>query len=224
MPLTNRPVRFSEEWQRSQVFTTTPGVGGWNIADTSSAGSPVARIERQSGVMCAVLRLDNTNEAQNLCLYMNDLLPWLLKGMTKFRCLLQMTGLNSVTKVTAGIASARNDDPDAIGVHATLRFVGPTSTTALYVRTDDNVNDSGNVAAGVNVKTTWMDFLIDLSRKDRLVMTLDGVLLAELTQFRLDGVGATQGVQPFFQVQKASGTGVPELRVAPVDADYVIQI
>lgn len=213
------PVEFLELFNRAQVFSTTPGQNGWTIADTSAAGAPVYRIETENGVPYAALRLANTNEAENVCLAFGDVLALALARLGFFRFLFRISAFDAQTTLVAGLGSARNDTPDSVAVNAWARIEGSVSTTALLVETDDTVVDRDDIATGVTVGTDWVEVMIDTSqaldsRGSGVLFTINGNPVAEKTAFTFANAGATRQLQPLFQLQKASGTGVPEVHIA----------
>ena len=89
------------------------GAGGSFVkADTSSGGSPTV-----GGLLGGGLRLamDSTNEVQNLCVYMGDVLPFDIDEIISVEFIAKTAAsLNAATSIAFGLCSARDDDPDSL--------------------------------------------------------------------------------------------------------------
>lgn len=210
-------LEFCDNFNRAQAFTTTPGQNGWTIADTSDAGTPTYLCVTEDGG-AAALTLAANSEAENVCLYMNDVLPLDLAQLQYFKFIAKVSGVDSVTTITAGLGSARNDTPDSVSVSAWFRLEGSASTSAVVVETDDNTNNRDDVATGTTIGGTYKTFLIDFSQGlSDVRFYIDGERVAASTTFDMSDVASGQNVQPIFQVQKGSGTGTPAIQIAQVE-------
>jgi hypothetical protein len=125
---------FEDYFNRAQAFTTTPGMNGWTIADTSAAGTPTYLCATDDGGK-AVLTLANTNEAENVCLYQNDVLAWDVDRILIAEFTVLVSGVDANTVVTWGLASARNDDEDAIANSVFFKIEGGASTSNVVAET-----------------------------------------------------------------------------------------
>ena len=86
--------------------------GVWCKADTSAAGSPT--VQSVSGGPME-LTLDATNEVQNICLYMGDILPFDIDDLIRVEFLAKLSaGLAAQIMGMFGVISARNDTLDTI--------------------------------------------------------------------------------------------------------------
>lgn len=211
---------FCELFDRAQAFTTTPGQNGWTIADTSSAGTPTYLCATEDGGS-AVLTLASTSEAENVCLFFNDVLPWDLAGLQYVKFVAKVSGIDSASTLVFGVGSARNDTPDSVTVSAWFRMEGSASTSAVVVETDDNSNTWDDVATGQTLSSTYKTFMIDFSRGLADVrFFIEGEPVATGTTFNMSAVTSGQNVQPIVQIQKASGTGTPAVTIALIEAQY----
>lgn len=211
---------FCDLFDRAQAFTTTPGQNGWTIADTSSAGTPTYLCATEDGGS-AVLTLASTSEAENVCLFFNDVLPWDLAGLQYVKFVAKVSGIDSASTLVFGVGSARNDTPDSVTVSAWFRMEGSASTSAVVVETDDNSNTWDDVATGQTLSSTYKTFMIDFSRGLADVrFFIEGEPVATGTTFNMSAVTSGQNVQPIVQIQKASGTGTPAVTIALIEAQY----
>lgn len=211
---------FCEFFDRAQSFTTTPGQNGWTIADTSSSGTPTYLCITEDGG-AAKLTIAATSEAEIVTLYMNDVLPWDLSKLEYVKFVAKVAGIDSVTTLTMGVGSARNDTDDSVAVNAWFRMEGSASTSAVVVETDDATTDNDDKATGATLSSTYKTFLIDFSQGlSDVRFYIDGERVAAGTTFSMAAITAGQNVQPIVQIQKASGTGVPAVTIALVEAQY----
>lgn len=211
---------FCELFDRAQAFTTTPGQNGWTIADTSASGTPTYLCATEDGG-AAVLTIAATSEAENVCLYFNDVLPWDLAGLQYVKFVAKVSGVDAVTTLTMGVGSARNDTPDSVTVNAWFRMEGSASTSNVVVETDDNTTDNDDKATGYTLSSTYKTFMIDFSRGLADVrFYIEGEPVATGTTFNMSAVTSGQNVQPIIQIQKASGTGTPAVTIAAIEAQY----
>ncbi len=211
---------LSDLFDRAQEFTTTPGQNGWTIADTSSSGTPTYLCVTEDGG-AAKLTLASTSEAENVCLHFDDVLPWGLADLKYVEFVLKVAGIDSATTLVAGVGSARNDAVDSVATNAWFKLMGSVSTSAVVVESDDGTNDNDDVATGSTLAAVYKKLHIDFSQGLADVrFYLDGERVAAATTFDLSNITSGQNVQPIIQLQKASGTGVPSVTVAKVEAKY----
>lgn len=211
---------FVDMFDRAQAFTTTPGQNGWTIADTSSAGTPTYLCITEDGG-AAKLTLAANSEAENVCLYQNDVLPYDLANLLRVDFIAKVAGVDSATVITFGVGSARADDEDTVATNAWFKIEGATSTSALVVETDDATNDLNDKATGTTLASTYKKCSIDFSQGlSDVRFFVDGERVAASTTFDMSDVTSGQNVQLLAQVEKASGTGTPSLTIARVAVAY----
>lgn len=211
-------IEFRDDFNRAQEFSTTPGHNGWTIKDTSAAGTPTYLCATEDGGS-AVLTLAATSEAEVVTLYQKDVLPIDLAKLKRFEVIAKVGGIDSVTTVCLGLASAQNDTSDSVAVNCWFKMAGADSTSAVVIETDDGVTDDDDNATGQTLAAVYKRFEIDFSNGlSDVRFYIDGQPVGAGT-FSLAGVSAGQNVQPFFQLQKASGTGTPSLTIARVAYD-----
>jgi len=207
--LNRRVVTKIDDFDRAQAFTTTPGFNGWTIKDTSSAGTPTY-LCTAADEGSAVLTLDNTSEAQIVTLYHNDVLMYDVRHLKQIWWIASVSGIDAVTTLVFGVGSAQNDTADTVATNAWFRMQGSASTTALLVETDDATTDNDDKSAGTTLASTAKKCLIDFTYGLADVrFFVDGARVASGTTFDMSALAAGLNVQPFVQLQKASGTGTP---------------
>lgn len=192
--------------------TSADPATAWLVADTSASGTPTY-VRNASN---AVLTLVSTSEVENVCLYHGDALSFTngqILGV-EMRVKIGASTFTSGSELVFGVGSARNDTTDSVAVNAWFKMVGASSTTALYVESDDTVVDKDDIATGQTLGTTFKRFHIDMSNKYSVKFYVDGVRVASSTTF--DMSNSTSGLQPIIQLQKAANTNVDSVSI-----DYV---
>ena len=216
MTVTRGVITKVENYDRAQAFTTTPGEGGWTIADTSAAGTPTYLCITEDGG-AAKLTLAATSEAENVCLYYNDVLPLDLASLHRIEFVAKVAGIDAVTTLVFGLGDARNDTPDTVATNCWFRMEGSVSTSNIVVESDDGTTDNDDKATGVTLSSTYKKFVIDFTNGlSDIRFFIDGERVAAATTFTLANITSGQNVQPMIQLQKASGTGVPSITIAQI--------
>ena len=211
---------FTDFFDRAQAFTTTPGQNGWTAADTSSAGTPTYLCITEDGG-AAKLTCTSTSEAQIVTLYHNDVLAFDVRKIKMVEFIAKVAGIDAVTTLTMGLGSARNDTDDSVATNAWFRMEGSVSTTAVLAETDDATTDNDDKATGASLAAVYKKFVISFeSGITDVRFFIDGERVAQATTFDMSALTAGLNVQPIFQIQKASGTGVPSVTIAMVNIVY----
>jgi hypothetical protein len=182
----------------------------WLLVDTSSAGAPtfVRSLSRAIGTLAA------TSEVENICLAHGDSLSFDIDNIRSIEFIVKLGAatFTSGSELVFGLGSARNDTTDSIAANAWFKMVGASSTTAVYVETDDGTNDLDDKATGVSLGTTDKYFVIDFSHgKGDVRFYIDGVRVAASTLFDMSNYSS--GLQPIIQLQKAANTNVDSVSV-----------
>lgn len=209
-----------DNFDRAQAFTTTPGMNGWTIKDTSTTGTPTYLcVTEDSGA--AKLTLANTSEAEIVTLYFNDVLVYDVRQLKHAWWIAKVAGIDSVTTLTMGVGSAQNDTADSVATNAWFRMEGANSTSAIVVETDDGTTDKDDIATAQTLAAVYKKMQIDFTNGIGDVrFTIDGSRVASGTLFDMSALTAGLNIQPFVQIQKASGTGVPEVTLAQFGVQY----
>ena len=193
--------------------TTADPATPWLIDDTSSAGAPTYT----RGTSVATLTLASTSEIENVCLHFGDALDFDIDDLDSIEMRVKMgqAAIDATSQFAFGLASARNDAIDSIAAHASFRVIGASSTTAVYVETDDSVTDNDDVATGTTLINAYKKFVISFaSGTSDVRFFVDGSRVAAATTFDMSGY--TAGLQPYAQLQKTADTNVDSVVI-----DYV---
>jgi len=205
-------VEYIEDFLGPQTLTASPaGSDQWDIADTSSSGTPTYTVGGTNGE--ATLAFDNTSEIQNVCLFKSDVLNFDIDYIHSIELRVKtVASLDTATSLAFGLCSARNDAIDSLAAHASFRLIGSNS---LVVETDDSVNDNDDVATGATLVDTYKRFVIDFTGgKSNVKFYVDGVRVAASTTFDMSNYSA--GLQPYVQLQKTADTNTDSVVI-----DYI---
>ena len=220
MAIFRETVNFIDRFDRAHLAETTPGVNGWTLDEVAAAGSPTLLCSTEDGGRMS-FTLTNTSEVQSQCLFHNDVLQFDLANIQYVRMIAQVAAIASLSVVSLGIGSARNDDEDAVAVNAYFKMEGATSTTALVVETDDGTNDNNDIATGETLADVYKEMVIDFTYGlSDVRFYIDSARVASGTTFDMSNITAGQNVQPLIQLSKASGTNVPVLHLARYEIQY----
>lgn len=215
MPEYNRayywPSADGDCFDRAQALSTTPGMNGWTVKDTSATGSPTYLCTSGVGMK---LTLDNAVEAQVVTMYHNDVLMFALNELKTVEFIAKVAGIGSNSTLVMGIASAQNDTADSVATNAWFRIQGSVSTSNVLAETDDGTTDNDDVATGTTLSSTLKKFVIDFSNGlSDVRFYIDGARVAESTTFSMAALSSTTNVQPFVQVQKASSADLASVTI-----------
>lgn len=211
---------FIDNFDRAQIFSTTPGHNGWTIKDTSSAGAPTYLCATEDGGS-AVLTIANDTEAEILTLYQNNVLPFDLRMISHAWWVVKVAAIQAESTLVFGLASAQHDTPSSVAYNAWFRMEGSASLTNLYVETDDATTDVAATATGTTLAAVYKKCLVDFSQGlSDVRFFVDGVRAAAGTTFSMAAAVAGQNVQPFVQFQKSSAAGTPVLTIAQFGITY----
>lgn len=217
----SREVRkFCDNFARAQVLTTTPGMNGWTVKDASTSGSPTYLCVSGQGL---VATLASTGESEVVTIYFGDVLPYDLTELQRADFIAKVSGVDANTTIVIGVASAQQDTPDSVSTHAWFRIEGSASTSAIVCETDDGATDTDDKATGATLSSTLKKLSIDFQNGlSDVRFYIDGEPIAQpKNTFSLAAaVRGTTFVQPFIQIQKASGTGVPSITIRDVEIQY----
>ena len=205
-------IEYVEDFLGPQTLTASPaGSDQWDIADTSSAGTPTYTVGGINGE--ATLAFDSQSEIQNVCLFKSDVLNFDIDTIQSIELRVKtVAALDTATSLAFGLCSARNDAIDSLAAHASFRLIGSNS---LVVETDDSVNDNDDVATGATLGSTYKRFVIDFAGgKSDVKFYVDGARVAASTTFDMSNYSA--GFQPYVQIQKTADTNTDSVVI-----DYI---
>lgn len=205
-------VEFVEDFLGPMTLTASPTNGDlWDIADTSSAGTPTYTVGGINGE--ATLTLDSTSEVQNVCLFQSDVLNYDIDLIQRIEMRVKtVASLDSATSIAWGLASARNDAIDSIAAHASFRVIGSND---VVVESDDGTTDKDDISTGTTLVATYKKFVIDFTGgKSNVKFYIDGARVAASTTFDMSAYSS--GLQPYVQIQKTADTNTDSVVI-----DYV---
>lgn len=211
----------------SPKISPTVGYGGFLIKDTSSSGTPTY-VGSTDGLK---LTLASTNEAEVVTLYWEDILGLDIDDLEKIVFRDVKVSASFADTLVIGLGSAQNDDPDAVAANAWFKLAG---SNALLAEADDGTTDNDDKATGITLSTTALTLEIDFTTeiysaskatskgKQATFWVTDpnGVRrrVAQTVAFRMDAYSS--GLQPFVQLQKASGTTTPNVSLREIEIYY----
>lgn len=214
MTISRGVIDFLDNFDRAQALTTTPGQNGWTVKDTSAAGTPTYLCVTEDGGAMK-LTLAATSEEEIVTMYHNDVLTLDLAALQRVEYTLKVGGIDAVTTLVFGVATAQNDTEDSVSVLSWFRVEGSASTSNVVVESDDGTTDLDDKATGATIGSTYKKFLIDFTNGlSDVRYYIDGERVAASTTFTLASITSGQNVQPFVQLHKASGTGTPNVQIA----------
>lgn len=203
---------YTEDFLGPQTLLASPvGSDQWDVADTSSSGTPTYTVGGVNGEL--TIAFDSANEIQNVCVFKSDVLNFDIDLIQSIEFRVKVGGtLNAATSLAFGLCTARNDTIDSLASHASFRLIG---SNAILCETDDSVNDKDDVATGVSLSTTYKRFLIDFTGgKSNVKFYVDGQRVAASTVFDMSNFST--GLQPYIQLQKTASANTDSVVV-----DYV---
>jgi hypothetical protein len=222
MAVDRQVIKWRSAFDWAQTLTTTAGYKGWTLFDTSAAGAPTALTVSGGGL---ALTIAADSEAEVLNAYQGDILPFALNKIKRMSFNAKVAGIDSVTTLVMGLASARNSTADSVALNAWFRMQGSASTTLVVTETDDGTTDNDDKATAVALSSTYKRFEIDFQNGlSDVHFLIDGARVSAATTFSMGAIVGTDYVQPYFQVQKASGTGVPAVTIRDVEIEYVTAV
>jgi hypothetical protein len=219
----------SKTLERHWTFDTRPADDPvWSTAVVG--GATVSRVQDHWQ-----LDLTTTNEAQQARV---DMAGNLMLDVTRLRLLTMLVEFSAIPSgVNAywGLAVANQSAVNDITARVLFQSLGNND---IIVRCDDGVIDTGNLSSGRSILPNEpMEFTIDFangldtaapahlskSRKDALRFAISRGQ-GTTTNLPLRGIGLTNyalGLQPFFRVDKASGTAEATIKLIEVWAEYL---
>ncbi len=184
------------------------------------------------------LALEATNEAQNVCLYMGDKLPFDIDDIDKVEIWAAVSAaLAANESVAFGAISARHDNLNSIAEGIFFRIDGnATPTLAVLLESDDGTNDLSKALNVSIVAATVTKFVLNfrdglqsrvgvnsLGGKASVQAAIDdarGNLRRVDPGAHMDLSNYSGGLQVFAQIQKSSGTSAKTLAIHRLRVHY----
>jgi len=215
-----RQIRYDFRGELALAAAGSGAGGPFVKADTSAEGAPTVGGLLGGGVR---MLLEATNEAQNLCVFMGDVLSFDIDEIISVEFIVKtVASVNAASSLAFGLCSARNNTIDSLTNHASFRCSG---SNAVFVETDDGTTDKDDIATGLTLGTTWKRFRMDfasrnttmdppslsLGRKSNIEFygaNDNGSLRRVASGTRFDMSAATGGLQIYAQLQKTADVNI----------------
>jgi len=198
---------------------------------TKTAGSPSVSGVSGGGI---ALALDNTNEAQNVCLYQGDVLPYSIDSLVQVDIWATLTAsLAAAVSGAFGLATARNDAIDSIAERALFQFSGNNN---INIDAADGVNSFTGKATGLTLAATMAKFTMSFKEgiqtlagalskggKANTIFSMEnsrGQLRRVVPNVQVDLSNYTGNLQLFAQIQKTANAAVGTLKIRRMRVFY----
>ena len=185
----------------------------WSVVDVGGATEAIVA-DSANGVF--KLHMHATSEAEDAVLYTGDNKNFDVGSGLIFETRIDM-GVAPGTGVCAvfGMAGDHNLAKDSVTEHAWFRL---DASMVVKVESDDTTNDNDDTATGITaVAGTYNIFRIDFTDLTDVKFYIDGARVSAGTTFDMSNLTpGEQQMQPYFSLDKASGTGVGDMNI-----DYV---
>lgn len=205
------PKQFVEEFQGAAGGSVFDGTMIWNVVDVGDATEAIVADDDKF-----LLHIHATDEAEDAVLYQSDNKTFDVGEGLIFETRIDMA-VSPGTGVVAvfGMCGDHNLDKDSATEAAWFRM---DASLVLKVETDDTTNNEDDVATGITlVAGTNNIFRIDFTDLTDVKFFVDGARVASGTTFDMSNLSAAeQKMQPYFSLDKASGTGLGDMNI-----DYV---
>ena len=202
------PKQFVEEFQGAAGGSVFDGTTIWNVVDVGDATEAIVADDDKF-----LLHLHATSEAEDAVLYQNDNKTFDVGDGLIFETRIDMAVSPGTGAVAVfGICGDHSLDKDANTEHAWFRL---DASLVLKVESDDTTNNNDDVATGITlVAGTYNIFRIDFTTLTDVKFFVDGVRVATGTTFDMSNLSAAeQKMQPYFSLDKASGTGLGDMNI-----------
>lgn len=179
------------------------------------------------------LSLTATDEAQQARVDMGANLLLDVGDLRTVRILLDVGTVPSGVSAYFGLAIANQSSVEDIATRVLFQLLGSNSIT---VRVDDGVIDSSDISTGWTADGK-MVFVIDFANgikhemptfntkrgKDALLFYAapEGKSLVPLNRLDLGLFNYLWGLQPFFRIEKASGTATAKIKLYQIEVEYL---
>ena len=206
--------QFVEEFKGAAGGSVFDGTMIWNVIEVGVSTNPTVAVVADKDQF--LLHLSADSEAQDVVLYHSDNKTFDVGEGLIFETRVNMAVAPGTGVVAVfGMCGDHNLDKDSNTEHAWFRF---DASMACKVETDDTTNDNDDVATGVTtVAGTYNIFRIDFTDLTNVKFFIDGTRVATATTFDMSNLtAAEQQMQPYFSLDKASGTGLGDINI-----DYV---
>ena len=215
------PITFYDDFLGAGQLATIPNASSeekglsWTKLIVG-AGPPTigAVADEANGVM--ELALTSDSQAQDAMIYFSDQKAFSLKQGCMFEARIKLSVLPTTgVAVVFGMAGDHNLDKDTVSEAAWFKAA---ASAAILAESDDTTNNNDDIATDITVATgDWKIYQIDFRTIADVRYYIDGASVATATTFDMSNLTDAEAVmQPYFSLDKASGTGVGTMKI-----DYV---
>lgn len=209
------PFHWEEDFTGLELMTTESGsTGPWGVVEVNLNTAIAVAADVANGAVDLIVDADSN--AEDAVLYHGDQRNLNVAGQLSWECRLAMPVLaTTAVAVVWGVANDHNLDKDTVAAAAWFRC---QASGAVVVETDDTTNNNDDVSTGITlVAGAYHVFRIDFHDLSDVRFYIDGASVGTGTTFDMSNLTAAEAVmQPYFSLDKASGTGVGTMRI-----DYV---
>ena len=211
---TSYPLYFYDDFTGAAGGSPMAGTAIWDIVEV---GSGTSAIVANSSNGQWLLHLATTSEAEDAVLYHSDNKTFDVGNGLIFEARINMAvAPGAGVTAVAGMAGDHDVDKDSVTDQAWFRW---DASMAVTCENDDTSDDNDKVATGVTaVAGTYNIYRIDFTTLADVKFFIDGARVASGTTFDMSTLsGATLKMQPYFSVDKTTGSAV----FGDMNIDYV---
>ena len=211
--MTGFPVQYIEDFLGVAGGGPFDGTTKWNVVDVGTATEAIVA-DSSNGQF--LLHLAADNEAEDAVLYHGDNKTFDVGNGLIFEARVNMAVAPGVGVCAVfGMCGDHNLDKDTVTEAAWFRF---DASLVCKVETDDTTNNNDDIATGhTAVAGTYDIYRIDFTDLTDVKFYINGTRVASGTTFDMSNLTAgEQQMQPYFSLDKTSGTGLGDINI-----DYV---
>ena len=208
----NAPLWYKEDFLGEGGLELGNTVDRWAVVDVGDATEAMVA-DTATGVFRT--HLHATSEAEDAVLYWGDQTTISVLNDVQFETRVNVSTLPTTgVRGVFGMCGDHNLAKDSVAESA---WFSMSASGVLNCQTDDTTNDETASSGTTVVAGTYYIFRIDFSVISDVKFYINGVRVATSTTYDMSNLTATEAFfQPYYSLDKASGTGVGD-----IDIDYV---
>jgi len=209
------PLQFYDDFLGAAGGSVFDDTMIWGILEVGTSTNPTVEIVADSSNGQFLLHLAADSEAEDVVLDHNDNMNFDVGNGLIFEARINMAvAPGSGVRAVAGMAGPHNLAKDSVANAAWFSWAASMATS---VESDDTTNDTAATTGVTVVAGTYNIFRIDFTTIADVKFFIDGVRVAASTTFDMSNLTAgEQQMQPYFSLDKATGTGLGDMNI-----DYV---
>jgi hypothetical protein len=218
----------------ARIVPATAVDGPWSKVVDTTGGTPTLL---NSAGACVGTIVAGGGGLEIVTLYTGDALGYDIDDLISAEFWISLSGMDSVSRLVCGMASAYNATADSVAANAWFRVEGSASTSALLVETDDGTTDTDDKATGLTLGSTvrklQIKFADDVYSASPPASSLggkanvkflaensQGLLIPVATTTRFDMSAYSSRLQPYVHIRRDSGSGTPAFSLKRVRITY----